>query len=317
MKMFNKTKKFGLGLMVVLITIMGPSAAWADGEVSFGLSPMKQSIVLNPGDTYHGSFKIVNPRDSEVDLEYEIEQKSFYVDEDYGTTFNEMNSPIVDWTTLSVSNTGTLTPNNNVDIKFTIEVPETATAGGQYEAFLVKTKKTDVGGDIQSGAGIQEQLIMAHLVFAEIAGDTIRQGEIIDINVPGFLMSGNITGSASIKNTGNIHGEAKYTLQVFPLFSNEEVYTNEENFDTKIILPDRILYNETAWSNTPAMGIYNVIYTVEFEGVTAQVSKMVIKCPIWLLFIIIFAIAAIVIYFVARAKARKSSKARREHTEAE
>lgn len=311
MRMSNKIKRIRLSLLaLVVMLLIGPVAAtWADSEVSFGLSPMKQSIVLNPGDIYHGSFKIVNPNSSKNDLEYEIERKSFYVDEGYGTTFDEIASPIVDWTTLNSNATGIVAPNSNVDIKFTIEVPKDAASGGQYEAFMVKTKKSDVGdGNMQNGAGIQEQLIMAHLVFAEITGNTVRQGEVVSVDVPSFLLSGNIAGSAAIKNTGNIHGEATYKLQVFPLFSGEEVYTNEEKPDTHIILPDRTLYNETAWNETPAVGIFNVIYTVEFEGVTAQVSKMVIICPIWLLLVIFFVIFALIFYFVAKSKARKKAK---------
>ena len=313
MRMLNKIKRIRLSLLAPAIMLLTSPVltTCADSEVSFGLSPMKQSIVLNPGDTYHGSFKIVNPNSSKNELEYEIERKSFYVDEGYGTTFDEIASPIVDWTTLNSDATGIVAPNSNVDIKFTIEVPEDAASGGQYEAFMVKTKKSDVGdGNMQNGAGIQEQLIMAHLVFAEIAGNTVRQGEIVSVDVPSFLLSGNITGSAAIKNTGNIHGEAKYIMQVYPLFSSEEAYTNEEDPDTRIILPDRTLYNELAWSETPDMGIFNVIYTVEFEGVTTQVSKLVIKCPIWLLFIIIFIIFAIIIWIVMRVKhhGKKSRK---------
>lgn len=315
MKKLSKIIEIGITAIFSVVALFSPTlAVWAnENKISMSLSPMKQSIVLNPGDTYYGSFKIINPNSSTSDLEYEIEQKSFYVDEDYGTTFDEENSPIVEWTTLNSDDSGILKPNSNIDIKFTINVPESAAAGGQYEAFLVKTKNGDVEDDkMQNGAGIQEQLIMAHLVFAEITGDVTRQGEIVSVDVPSFLLSGNIAGSAAIKNTGNIHGDATYKLQVFPLFSNEEVYTNEEDPDEHIILPDRTLYNETVWNQTPDIGIFNVIYTVEFEGVVTQVSKMVIKCPIWLLFIIIFVIFALIFYFVAKAKARKKAAKKAE-----
>ena len=303
-------KKIGLSVAVFLAILYTSNPVWAEkNEVSMLVSPMNQSIVLTPGDTYHGSFKIANPNSSTANLEYEIEQKSFYVDENYDTIFDETSSPIVNWTTIDSNETGILAPNTNVEVRFTIDVPENVAGGGQYEAFLVKTVDNNMPDE--ANTTIKEQLIMAHLVFAEISGETIRQGEIVDINVPSFLLSGNITGSASIKNTGNIHGQAKYTLQVYPLFSSEEVYTNEENPDTHIILPDRTLYNETAWNNTPAIGIFNVVYTVEFEGVTAQVKKMVIKCPVWLLFIILFAIIALIIWIFLKANKRRGAKRER------
>lgn len=306
-----KRIKLVVALFTLIITTYMPVSVQAlKSEVSMLVSPMNQSIVLTPGDTYHGSFKIANPSSSTTNLDYEIERKSFYVDESYNTTFDEAGSPIVDWTTIDNNETGSLAPNTNVEVRFTINVPANIAGGGQYEAFLVKTVDNGVQDD--SNTVIKEQLIMAHLVFAEVAGKTFRQGEITGINVPSFLLSGNIIGSSSIKNTGNIHGVATYTMQVFPLFSDEEIYTNEEKQDTHIILPDRTLYAETIWPDTPALGIFNVVYTVEFEGVTQQVSKMVIKCPIWLLFIIIFVIAAIIIYFVVRAKSRKNSRKRIE-----
>lgn len=311
---YKKTiRSLMLGIIGFIICGLVPfsGALAANSSLSFSLSPMNQSIVMNPGDTYRGSFKIINPHSSESPLKYEIERKSFYVNENYDTTFDEVDSPIVDWTTMNSPESGTIEPNSNIDVMFTIDVPQDAAAGGQYEAFLVKTQFDDASGNgAASSAAIKEQLIMTHLVFAEITGNTIRQGEIKDLNVPSFLLSGNITASSSIKNTGNIHGKAIYKLQVFPIFSNEEIYTTEEEPETRTILPDRTLYNEIAWNGTPEVGIFNIVYTVEFEGVTEQVSKMVIKCPIWLLFIIIFAIVALIIWIIVRAK-NKGKKSRK------
>jgi len=304
-------------IMIIAPLLLMARVSAKEGFI-FSVSPMKEKIVLNPGDEYSGSLEVIVPDKYDNDMKYSVEVAPFFVDENYNQDFNKeygTNSEIVKWISFDTPKSGRLSPGQKTTIIYAINVPEDAAGGGQYAAILVTADiwhgdESDEGkreGD-EIGAALKEEKKIAYTIYAEITGDITRQGKIVDINVPGFLLSGNIAGISSIENAGNVHGEAKYTLQVFPLFSSEELYTNEEDPSTRTILPGRILYNQTEWANTPAMGIFNVVYTVEFEGATAQVSKMVIKCPIWLLFIVIFAIAAIIIYFVVKAKARKSPR---------
>ena len=193
-----------------------------------------------------------------------------------------------------------------------ITVPKNAPAGGQYLSFLTTTemdgKEENEEKNGETNTMIDEIKRVAHLVYAEVAGATVKKGEIADANVPGFLFSGKIKGSSSVTNQGNVHGTATYKLQVFPLFSNEEVYTNEEDPTTLTILPNRTVYDELTWDETPSFGIFNVVYSVEFQGSTAEVKKMVIVCPMWLLFVVIFAVVALIIFIVIKVKKRGSRK---------
>lgn len=310
-------------ILAVLILVFGffmPTAlnALAEGY-KFALTPMNQKIIINPGESYKSSFQVVNPSTDTTDVEYNVKLDNFYVDENHATVFEEVGGTgeILDWISFESPVTGILKPGESADVAFTVNVPSNAAAGGQYAAFVATAnaisnnentgKNTNQTEENDNGTMIEEIKSIAHLLYAEVTGDTIRQGEILDISVPNFILSGDIFGSSSIKNNGNVHGTAYYKLQVFPLFSNEEIYTNEEDPASHEIMPDRVLYNETKWDQTPNIGIFNVIYTVEFEGATAQVSRMVIKCPIWLLFIIIFAIFALIFYFIAKSKARKKA----------
>lgn len=308
-------------LLAVIVVVFGfylieAKGVFADG---FGLtvSPMNQSIVVNPGEVYQGSFKISNPAASTMDGYYEISMEPFYLTDGDNAVFEAEgdSGEIVKWITLNVPESGILAPNEVKEVSFTIDVPDNAPAGGQYVSFLVTTKndvpRGEEGDDMQegsSGAMINETRRMAHLVYAEVTGSTIKSGVISEANVPSFLLSGDIRGTSLVKNTGNVHGKVSYKLQVFPLFSDEEIYTTEEESLTRIVLPNRSVYDETVWDNTPSIGIFNVVYTVEFEGSKAEVSKMVIICPIWLLFIIFFVIAAIIIWLVMRARSRRHAK---------
>lgn len=284
-------------------------------EYGLTMVPMNQSIIVDPGDSYEVAFKISNPSGSTRSTYYKIEVEPFYQNDDGRVVYSAEGerSDIVKWATISVPAFGELLPNDVKEVIVTISVPESAPAGGQYFAVNVtagarpldEEDSSSDSIDDENGATIKEVKRMSHLVYAEITGSTLRRGEIVEASLPGFLLSGRITGSASVKNTGNVHGEAKYVLKVFPLFSDEELYTNEEKPSTSTILPDRTVYHAVSWDETPTMGIFNVVYTVEFEGAKAEISKMVIICPLWLLFVIIFVIAMIIMWLIMKAKSRR------------
>ena len=266
------------------ITLTNGAYAVDSGAMGFSMSPLKESIILNPGDYYDSSFTIFNPATNTKDFPYEISISPFYVDENYTNIFTTEGSynEITDWITIDSPRTGTLKPNESAKVYFSISVPHNAPAGGQYAAIVVSSSVAT--NENENSSAVLERTAIAHTVFAEIT----------DINVPSFLLSGEISGESTIKNTGNVHGEATYTLRVNSL-SGEEVYSNADNPNTHDILPDRTYYHKTSWTGTPAAGIYNVTYTVSFNGVVKEASKLVIICPIWLMLIIATIIIGIII----------------------
>lgn len=314
--MFKKIKIILVSLLLITSGVFCGSVVYADaGDRGLSMSPLNQVMVLFPGETYNGSFNISNPESNDTDFAYVVSVKPFFVDEEYHIYYEETDNlnQIVDWITVGNSE-GLLKPNQSTVIDFTIDVPDDIPSGGQYAAITVYSKEADNAAGEDMGIQINQTIGMAYIIYAELAGTTERHGDILDVDVSSFLFSGSIHGSATIKNTGNVHSQATYTMQVFPLFSGEEVFTNEEKPETDLILPGRALYHETKWDDTPWFGIFNVVYKVEFEGVTTEVNKMVIVCPVWLLFIIIFVVFALIFYFVAKAKARKKAAKKAEKT---
>ena len=297
----------GLGLCVG--GVMNINCAYADDEPTgdgtyMSMSPMNESVILNPGDVYKSSFMLSNPGYSHTPLSYAVSIMPFYVDENYDPIFvNEGDSgTMYEWIEITFGEKGVIEPNENKIVEFEITVPKDAPAGGQYACIRAYT---DVAPSEIGTVNIAEALAINHIVLAEITGNTTYSGEIVEAGVQSFLLGGNITASSTVINTGNVHAQAEYTMKVYPLFSDTPIYTNEEDENKAYILPNRTYYDETVWAETPMMGIFNVEYVVEFQGLTTTVRRMVIVCPWWLLFIIIAIIMILVIRIMTLIKLQK------------
>ncbi len=305
---FSKRLLSAVSAILLFATfIIAPSTKAAEDPlagtmVGFMMSPMNDRISLKPGESHTGSFYLMNPETNTITVGYSIEVRSFYRDENGDAIFEDIagRNMIKEWITIDSPMTGALDPGVSVQIFYTINVPFDAPGGGQYAAITATSMAID------SGAPIKETVAMNYTIFTEVEGDTIRSGEISDLSLPTFLPDGNIIASSNVKNTGNVHGNATYTMKVYSLFSNTPIYSNENDPDKRLVLPDRTITNETAWKDTPAIGIFNVSYKVEFEGgETKEIQKLVIKCPIWLLLIILLVLACVITFISNKIKSYK------------
>ena len=296
----NKIFATILGLITLFVALL-PTGAYASNM--FSLSPMHQMITLTPGETYYGNFNVVNPGTSTNDFYYTLKVEPFTTSNngEISAKSNGDYTLMADWIEI-LSSEDWIAPNESKEIRFAIHVPEDAPAGGQYATIVVRSGEYRVNN---SSVDLREIYESGHLIYADVAGETVRKGSIADVNVPGFLFSGNIAGTATIKNEGNVHSQATSTLQVFPLFSNEEVFTNEENPKKGWIMPGNTTMSTLAWEGTPSIGIFHVIYNVEYEGVESKVDKMVIVCPLWLLFVIAVIIFLIIFKILSGKREKK------------
>lgn len=300
-------KIIAVALALFAAFISGMLKARSAFAVSLSVSPMYQNVSLVPGETYYGSFKITNPDYNSGDYKYSLYTQPFLASNDNEITFenNGDYNKIVDWINLE-SKEGSIAPNATEEIHFSIDVPGDAPAGGQYAAIMVRQ---EASGAIDGAVNLQQNFEISHLIYADVAGETVRKGDIADVGVSGFLFSGKITGNSKITNLGNVHSRATQTLQVFPLFSSEEVFTNEENPDTVFIMPGNTRFSTLAWEETPSIGIFHVIYNVEYEGVESKVDKIVIVCPLWLLFLILLALFLLIFRILSAKKTSKKKEA--------
>ena len=312
-------KRLVIKLFVVISIVLptafigiGPENAWAErnAATSMFVSPMSQKMLLTPGEVYEGTIQVSNSNMAKSELHYELSIGAYSVtksndsEDDYGdvdiTARNSMNI-MMDWISFESDN-GIVEPNASVEVPFYISVPSDAPAGAQYATILV----TDIGnsnlqeGDLDIGTKLQ----IASVLFANVAGETTKKGAIENNYIPAFLTASPLKATSMARNDGNIYTDAEYVLQVWPLFSDEEICTNEETPETSLVLPGTERYH-VQYCDLPPVGIFRAKQTVEIFGEISTLEKTIIVCPLWLMFLVIFAITAIIIYFVMRAKSRK------------
>ena len=308
------------GVLVVSL-LVGPFAgiAWAESN-SMTVSPPYQKVILTPGETYTNSLSVFNSSNSTRDLKYAVEIGSFSqkkVDgveskDDYGvvdhisvSSYNQ----IMDWIEIDKDG-GTVEPGGVDDISYSIHVPENAPGGGQYATIIVVDETPD-GVSGEGNISIDQKFQFAMIIYAEVAGKTNRAGEIKSNAMPSFMLNGSAFEATSmVRNNGNVHADASYTLQVWPLFSDEEICTNEEDPDTSLILPETERYHAQR-CELPSLGIFKAKQTVGIFGEESTVEKMIIVCPLWLLFMLLFILIAIVVWIVFKVKGGKKRKSTR------
>ena len=312
--MLKKSKLLASIIILVGLLFSGLKVLAIDANKNnmMTISPPREKMVLMPGEVFEGSISVSNSATASKDLKYSVYIGSFNLrrNEDGDADYNDTDvdtitsyNQIMEWITLG-KESGTVAPDGIDVIPYTIKVPEDAPAGGQYASIIVRND-TDNNDDKNGNVAIQNVVEFAVGILAEVAGETREEGLISENSIPSFLLSNTLEASSTVRNNGNVHTDASYILQVWPLFSNEEICTNEEEPATSLIMPEteRLHIEEC---KLPTVGIFKAKQTVKIFGETSIVEKTVIVCPLWLLFIIIFAIAALIIWLVMKAKSRKT-----------
>ncbi|MBQ1387881.1 hypothetical protein IIY68_03785 [Candidatus Saccharibacteria bacterium] len=259
---------------------------------AFVVTPMSQNFQLEPGETYSGSITVANPGDSTSDFAYKISAAPYSVsgegyEADLATMSNR--SMIVDWVKID-NPKGILEPNETAKIDFTITVPENAPAGGQYASLLVTE---DVETAVAQGVKVNSVFEIASLVYANVTGETVREGEILENNIPGFAVAVPIEVGALISNTGNTHQMVTTTLEVKNLITGETILPTEQNAGryTEAIMPETTRRTNYEIADLPAVGVVRVNQTIYYNGNSSTEVKDILICPVW------FMVVAVVVFF--------------------
>ena len=302
----NKRKIF----FIVALLISGfavfntPASAEGNEPVEISISPVSHKIEIEQGETYSGKVTVANVGKKEFN--YEMSVKPYGVtDAAYTNVTFEANeyTDIVNWITFS-QNSGHLMPNESEVIDFTITVPEKAFSIGQYLVIVASAMS-----EVQNGqSGLDVIGSVGSVVYASISGDAKNSGEITENSIPSFYFSGPIYLKSTVKNTGDVHNTAVYKLEVRSIFSDDIIYSNNDEPYTHLVLPKTERTESWTW-DAPMFGIFRVKQTIEYAGETSVEEQTIIVCPLWLIIAVVVTILLVIIWIIAKAKKRRNNRA--------
>ncbi len=299
---------FSLGALTYAFNTQNVAAEQA--PIHLQVSPVKQKISLTPGSSYTGTFKVQNVGTQQFNYSvsatpYSVTNEQYNPDYTSVTTYSQM----ADWITFDKkTEKGTLQPGTSVDVKYYVNVPKDAPAGGQYAALMAQT---DSGNADNATIAVVHRVGM--ILYAAVPGETNANGEIIKNTVNSFYFNPPLTVSSLVKNTGNIELTAKYHVKIYPFFSNEAIFNTddaEEGAYDRDVVPETSRFNSITWEQAPTIGLFSVEQTIEFADKTSTVHKLVLICPLWLLFIIFALIFFIIFWLISRSRDRKREATR-------
>lgn len=320
-------KRLGLSLaalVLALCSIFAPvPLASAEGEDSgeeestpaiwLQISPVSNKVTLKEGEDSDYNFTVSNIGSEE--FSYHVYASPYSVnDEDYNINFNnETNrTQISRWIKFYDEN-GNLTDKASFKIakgekqtiRYKISVPDSIPAGGQYATIFAESDETE--GEV-SGSGIKTVSRVGLIIYGHTEGDTENSAVITDFNIPAFMTSGNISGSARVENNGNTDFETAYEFKVQSIFG-KDLYEKNGSYN---ILPDTARRMKTEWENTPMMGFYRVHYKVSaLNGdVIQEKDKIVVILPIFVIVLSIILLTLIVTWIIILVRKRRERKSR-------
>ncbi len=275
------------------------TSVFANERHEIQISPSKSDILeLKSGEIASGSFNVNNIGTEPLNFTITVKPYSV-VDKNYNTNYElETNyTKISQWITYTTDK-NILQPGESTEINYTITVPSDAPAGGQYAAIIASINE-EASGNIHLVGSV------GYVIYAHVFGETRTDVNILENNIPSLFLSSPISTSSLVENNGNIDMAAEYSLEISNFFSGQEVYSNVMDSTKHIVLPETQRFATQTWQETSPIGIFRVKQTVTIGIKTLVNEKIVFVCPIWLLFVIFFAIVLMITWLISRSRARK------------
>lgn len=303
-------------LLTLFLSVLLVGSAYAQEDVSVGVSPTFQNLKLQPGDRYNGELVTWNL--SQESAKYKILVKGFkQIDNTPGTAVllsdeEEQKSlySASSWITVNKDSIE-LVPNKNEKILYEINVPKNATKG-EYHAMIslisenyVKSNDTATLTNVSSGMPI----------LIRIGDNFVESAELLT-----FKTSKNIYEKPSvlfttiINNTGDTHISPTGEIVLTNIF-NKEIARIKFNANSQSLLRDNTGNYTTQWTDKLitenkqlAVGPIKAELIVTYRELQPGFAPLLAQTSFYIIpwkYILLFAITIALIVVLVKVKKRK------------
>jgi len=204
------------------------------------ISPILDSVAINPGEGVFRTMTIFNEGDEEE--EYYLFAKNFSPTGEEGEVLiSEEQYGLTEWIVFPARSVA-VGPKESVDVDFSINVPQNADPGGHYAAVFASTRAPE---DLE-GVGLSSNVGM--LLLVRVEGDITEDVRLLDFNTIGSKKVYNhlpVKFEYRLENRGTVHVKPEGTIKVSGLFGKDEANANPDNSRN---LPNSIRRIDAQWS---------------------------------------------------------------------
>lgn len=311
MKKFRIISMFLLTFMLLASYLDFSVAAHAVEVNGVRLGPSIVDQTVKPGESFEQIFQVHNQGDEIVSLEpylqdYRIDNGEWIELENPDSRWSPMT-----WGTI-VSFPEHLAPGESGDIQVKFDLPESAEMGEHMTYFSVKfipDADTPAEGEQSTGIVIASQIrSIVYIKVTDALGNfNLEPSWHINKATVGFWNFNKPVFTMDITNDGNVHLEARGTIELTDTIRNQKTELNVPLFN---ILPDSSNGIQIPWEEAPFIGYYTGRINLTYDGENfEQHDFSFVTIPLFTLLGSLSVLAAIilaVVFYIRKLQKRLS-----------
>jgi hypothetical protein len=285
-------------MLAVAAVCLFPHLLFAQGSVTFSVSPTIFDLSANPGQSWRSTIRVINANPYELTVT--VTPVNFTPSEDGGTpqfipvaTSTKDGSSLAEWITTPTALV--VNAEQTAELPLLISVPNNAPPGGYYAALLISTQSVNDG---EKRTQVLTSQVISSLVFLRVSGELVETSSIRSFRSTDYIVNRpTATFELRIENKGNVHVQPQGEITITNMWGQKRgtIPVNQQTLFGNV-LPNsvrRYAFDWTSEWSISDIGRYTAEATLAYgyeskQFMSAETSFWVIPWKIILSLIALF-----------------------------